>query len=295
MYFPLISKPRGSLQRCAEGIGGASSGADGISAGTGEGGGSESGGGESGGGKGKGSSTSGEPSEVPLMSSSSMSLGKSSATAYGDGGGESIVIPDSQLFAGRSAGGRTRGQIFGNRTYGSRYPGITGYGISGRGFPFWFWPVVWSDTAAQSQPYLNSSEYGDTSNMSCFGGPLMEATIISNSSSPNTTFHILSDNSTIMSLIQSIDANCSHYLSSSSSSMPMPFDVSSANAPQPEQAIQYYHTSSIVLTLDGYNNSTTFSSNTNVTDSPLPLNMDMNLSVCLNQTIAEAVPLVDGA
>lgn len=243
----------------------------------------------------KGTSTDGEPSEVPLLSSSSISLGKSSAIAYGYGGGDSIVIPEGQLFAGRSAGGGTRDQIFGSRTYGSGYPGITGHGVSGRGFPFWFWPVVWSDAAAESQPYLNGSEYGIANDTSRFGGPLMEATFISNSSSPNTTFHVLSDNSTVTSLIQSIDANCSHYLSSSSSSSPIPFNVSSANAPQPQQAIQYYRASSVVLTLDGYNNSATFSSNTNVTDSPLPSNMDTNLSVCLNQTIALAVPLINGA
>ncbi|KAI6016126.1 hypothetical protein PISMIDRAFT_113810 [Pisolithus microcarpus 441] len=303
MYLPLISQPRRSLRQRAEGsTGGASSGAKGITGGSGE---SEGGAGglSSGHSVGKkliqwrfsGTSTDGEASKVPLSSSSSMSLGKSSATAYGYGGGDSIVIPDGQPFAGRSAGGGTRGQIFGNRTYGSGYPGITGYGVSGRGFPFWFWPVVWSDTAAESQPYLNGSEYGNASNTSRFGGPLMEATFISNSSSPNTTFHVLSDNSTVTSLIQSIDANCSHYLSSSSSSSPIPFDVSSANAPQPQQAVQYYRASSVVLTLDGYNNSATFSSNANLTDSPLPSNMDMNLSVCLNQTIARAVPLVNGA
>lgn len=242
----------------------------------------------------KGTSTGGEPSEVPLSSSSSISLGKSSAIAYGYGGGDFIVIPEGQLFAGRSAGGGTRDQIFGSRTYGSGYPGITGYGVSGRGFPFWFWPVVWSDAAAEIQPYLNGSEYGNANNTIRFGGPLMEVTFISNSSSPNTTFHVLSDNSTVTSLIQSIDANCSHYLSSSSSSSPLPFNVSSANAPQPQQAVQYYRASSVVLTLDGYNNSAIFSSNANVTDSPLPSNMDTNLSVCLNQTIALAVPLVNG-
>ncbi|KAI6117450.1 hypothetical protein EV401DRAFT_2057844 [Pisolithus croceorrhizus] len=219
---------------------------------------------------GDGTSTDGEPSEVPLSSSSSISLGKSSATAYGDGGGDSIVIPDGEPFVGRSAGGGTRDQIFGSKTYGSGYPGITGCGVSGRGFPFWFWPVVWSDAAAEIQPL----QYGDAYNTSRFGGPLMEATFISNSSSSSTTFHVLSDNSTVTSLIQSVDANCSHYLSSSSSSSPIPFN----------QAIQYYRASSVVLT-----------SNTNVTDSPLPSNMDTNLSVCLNQTIALAVPLVDEA
>ncbi|KAI6150162.1 hypothetical protein EDD17DRAFT_1765973 [Pisolithus thermaeus] len=224
---------------------------------------------------GDGTSTDGEPSEVPLSSSSSISLGKSSATAYGDGGGDSIVIPDGEPFVGRSAGGGTRDQIFGSKTYGSGYPGITGCGVSGRGFPFWFWPVVWSDAAAEIQPCLNGSEYGDAYNTSRFGGPLMEATFISNSSSSSTTFHVLSDNSTVTSLIQSVDANCSHYLSSSSSSSPIPFN-------------RRAH-------VDGYNNSATFSSNTNVTDSPLPSNMDTNLSVCLNQTIALAVPLVDEA
>ncbi|KAI5999711.1 hypothetical protein EDD15DRAFT_76125 [Pisolithus albus] len=113
MYFPLISQPRKSMQRRAEGSTGASSGAKGVSGGSSE---SEGGGGK--GGKsdgGAGASTSGEPSEVPLTSSSSMRLGKSSATAYGGGGGESIVIPDGQPFAGRSAGGGTRDQIYGNR------------------------------------------------------------------------------------------------------------------------------------------------------------------------------------
>ncbi|KAI6027040.1 hypothetical protein EDC04DRAFT_2573261, partial [Pisolithus marmoratus] len=209
------------------------------------------------------------------------------------GGGESIVIPCGQLFAGRSAGGGTRDQIFGSRSYGSGYPGITERGVSGRGFPFWFWPVVWSDTAADSQPYLNGSEVLPFD--ARFGCSLMEATFISNNSSPNTTFHVLSDNSTVTSLIQSIDANCSHYLSLSSSSSPMAFNSSLASAPRPQQAIQYYRASSVVLTLDGYNNSATFSNDTNTTDSPLPSNIDMNLLICLNQTVALAVPLVDGA
>ncbi|KAI6112596.1 hypothetical protein F5141DRAFT_1108541 [Pisolithus sp. B1] len=217
MYLPVIQQLRGNLRRRAsstkhDSMGG-STGASGSSSAKG----TTKSSGEST--SSKGTSTGGEPSEVPLSSSSSISLGKSSAIAYGYGGGDFIVIPEGQLFAGRSAGGGTRDQIFGSRTYGSGYPGITGYGVSGRGFPFWFWPVVWSDAAAEIQPYLNGSE----------------STFISNSSSPNTTFHVLSDNSTVTSLIQSIDANCSHYLSSSSSSSPLPFN--------PQQAVQYYRAS----------------------------------------------------
>lgn len=123
----------------------------------------------------------------------------------------------------------------------------------------------------------------------------MEATFVSNNSSPNTTFHVLSDNTTITSLIVTVNANCSTYLSNSSSTSPFPFNASAPNAPHPEQAIQYYRASSAVLTLDGYNNSATFGSNESMQDSPLPPNIDVKLLECLNQTIGLAVPLVDGA
>ena len=123
----------------------------------------------------------------------------------------------------------------------------------------------------------------------------MEATFISNNSSPITTFHVLSDNATVLSLISIITANCSTFLSNSSSTSPFLFNASLPNAPQPEQAIQYYHASSTVLTLDGYNNSMTFSSNKSMPDTPLPQNIDMKLLECLNQTIRLSVLLIDGA
>jgi len=123
----------------------------------------------------------------------------------------------------------------------------------------------------------------------------MEATFVSNNSDPNTVFRILSDNTTITSLIDSINQNCSSHLSSSSSKSLSPFNISSPNAPQPEQAIQYYRASSAVLTLDGYNNSATFSNCENTPDAPLPSNIDMQLLGCLNQTIGLAVPLVNGS
>ncbi|KAH0826755.1 hypothetical protein J3R83DRAFT_5165 [Lanmaoa asiatica] len=96
---------------------------------------------------------------------------------------------------------------------------------------------------------------------------MAEVTFISNSTS--TAFHVLSDNSTVSSLITSIYANCSSSLSSSSSTSPQVYNASMPGAPQPEQAIQYYRASSIVLTLDGYNNSATLGSDPNATDSPL--------------------------
>ncbi|KAN0084069.1 hypothetical protein V8E55_007573 [Tylopilus felleus] len=237
------------------------------------------------------SSTSGKTKTVPLTTSTAS--GKTSAVSYGSGGGRAIIIPAGHPFSGRSAGGGTRSQVFGTRTYGSGYPGITGRGVTGRGFPFYFWPIVWTGNGAPSGSYLHAPEYGDSFNSSRVGGPMAEATFISNST--NTTFHVLSDNSTVSSLISSIDANCSSSLSSSSSKSPQAYNASAPGAPQPEQAIQYYRASSIVLTLDGYNNSASLSSNPNATDSPLPSGIDMTLLNCLNQTIGLAAPLISGA
>lgn len=154
MYIPLFSESRPRLERRKGGGGGKSSGGGGkgssSKSSSGSGGGKSSGGGGEGsgseGGKGgssksSGGSGGGKKSNVPLPSGGS-SHGKSSATTYGYGGGKPIVIPAGQPFAGRSAGGATRSQIFGTKTYGSGYPGIGGRGVLGRPFPFWFWPVV---------------------------------------------------------------------------------------------------------------------------------------------------------
>jgi len=123
---------------------------------------------------------------------------------------------------------------------------------------------------------------------------MLQASFISNTSS--TTFHLLADNSTVGSLISSITANCSSSnLSSSSSTSAIPLNTSDPNSPKPEQAIQYYRASSVVLTLDGYNNTAVFSDDANAVDTPLPTGIDTTLLYCLNETIGLAVPLVDGA
>ncbi|KAF9232573.1 hypothetical protein BU15DRAFT_81076 [Melanogaster broomeanus] len=281
MFVPILTPKLQSIERRKGGGRGGKTGTSGKSSGSSAPSSSSSGG--------KSTSRGGKVTSVPLLGSTN--TGKSTATAYGLGGGNPITIPSGQLFAGRTAGGGTRGQVFGTRTYGSGYPGITGPGVVGRGFPFWFWPVVWGDSAA-STAYLHGTEYGDSMNSSRVGGPMVEATFISNTM--NTTFHVLSDNSTTTSLVTTIDANCTAHLSSDSSSL-QPFNASAPGAPQPEQAIQYYRSSSIVLTLDGYNNSATLDSNLNATDSPLPSAIDLKLLDCLNQTIAAAAPLIDGA
>jgi hypothetical protein len=122
---------------------------------------------------------------------------------------------------------------------------------------------------------------------------MTQANFISNSS--NTVFHVLADNSTVTSLISTVDTNCSEFLSSSSSNGAVPYNASDPNAPKPEQAVQYYRASSVVLTLDGYNNTAVLSNDTNAADSPLPANIDTNLLDCVNQTIGLSTPLIDAA
>jgi hypothetical protein len=122
---------------------------------------------------------------------------------------------------------------------------------------------------------------------------MTQANFISNST--NTTFHLLADNSTVTSLIPILDTNCSTHLSASSSTTAVTFNPSDPNAPQPQQAVQYYRASSVVLTLDGYNDTAALSNDANAPDTPLPPNIDTILLDCLNQTIGLSVPLVDAA
>jgi hypothetical protein len=125
------------------------------------------------------------------------------------------------------------------------------------------------------------------------------------SSSSNSTFHVLADKSTAESLLDSIYAECSGKFkegapTTSRASTPAAFNDSAPNAPGPASAVQYYRASSVVLTLDGYNN--TAALNNNITDAteplaiynvPLPNGTDTTLLGCLNNTIGAAVPLSD--
>lgn len=72
----------------------------------------------------------------------------------------------------------------------------------------------------------------------------------------------------------------------------MPYTGSNTSEPMPEQAIQYYRASSIVLTLDGYNNS---ASNDSTNTTVVPTVENPGFLDCVNATIGSSAPLVDGA
>ncbi|KAF9076787.1 hypothetical protein BDP27DRAFT_1312584 [Rhodocollybia butyracea] len=198
------------------------------------------------------------------------------------------------MFSGRPAGGGTRSAVYGSRAYGSGYPGSSGLGVAGRGFPFFFWPVVWGGAAVGTASYLYDHEYGLPSNSSRPGGIMMTAAFQSNSTS--TIYRILADNTTVVDLISDIHSNCSSHLTSnsaSSASSAIAYNSSAPDAPQPGQVVQYYRASSVALTLDGYNNSAVYSGTNTTADDPLPSGIDTTLLSCMNDTIGVSVPLVD--
>ncbi|KAI8974802.1 hypothetical protein BD414DRAFT_497520 [Trametes punicea] len=295
MYVPLVSDLSQRLYPRKGGGGGGGARGGGGSSGEGSSGGSKGSSGSSGSESGGSSSSSGRSGSSGSVGSkgasvpvSGSTVGRTNAVSYGDGNTKAITIPAGQPFAGRTSGGAARGQIFGTQTYGSGYPGIPGRGVAGRGFPFVFWPVVWGSGLGYGAAYLHDDEYGQPSNTSRPGGPLVQAAFSSNST--NTTFHVVSDNSTVTALIASIDANCT--VASNSSTTPLPFN-GTASDPKPEQAIQYYRASSVVLTLDGYNDTSALLDNSSAPAPPLPSNIDTTLLNCLNQTIGAAVPLFE--
>ncbi|KAG6849345.1 hypothetical protein H0H93_009265 [Arthromyces matolae] len=261
------------------------------------------GGGAKGGSEG-GTSSSSSKSSSSSSESSSSSTGHSTisvtgtsskATPYGVGGGKSTTIAAGQLFAGRESGGGTRAQVYGTSQYGSGYPGSSQRGVAGLGFPFVFWPVVWGGAGGfGTEAYLHTSEYGRPDNSSRPGGPLTTAIFVSSANS-NTTFRLLADNQTAISLVADIQSSCGSDLNNSTSVfVPASYNDSFSSLPQPEQTVQYYRASTVALTLDGYNNTAVFEDQ-GTPDVSLPSDIDTTLLSCLNSTIGAAVPLVGGA
>ncbi|KAI0266216.1 hypothetical protein BC834DRAFT_875950 [Gloeopeniophorella convolvens] len=217
--------------------------------------------------------------------------GKKGATLGGGGDKHTKVILKGEPFAGREVGGGTRPEVFGNSVYGSGYPGVPATGsVSGRSFPFFFWPVVYGGTTGASNHNYSDAEneYGTPSNTTRPGGQLVAAVFKSKSTGSN--FRLVADNSSVTALLGILSTNCSSSLDAVVSSSTT---VGNGSTPSPEQAVQYFRASSAVLTLDGYNNSAALSAGGAAPPSPLPNGTDTQLLGCLNSTIGGAVPLVN--
>ncbi|KAF9529956.1 hypothetical protein CPB83DRAFT_811690 [Crepidotus variabilis] len=260
-----------------------------------------------------GSSGGGSSSKSKTIHIHTLHDGRKIAKSYGEDPPVKKVIPSGEPFAGRSSGGGTRAQIFGNRTYGSGYPDSEGPGTIDKGFPFEFWPIDWESVienfASTAYSLASGGQYGDPLNNSRPGGPLAYATFPFSS---EVTFRVIADSDSVASLIDDLNFNCSRFFAADTTNRKYPNALSTSTTgptfftppfsfnnvsgpadPQPEQVIQYYRASSISLTLDSYNNTATYAA-TQSPDSPLPqLNLpSLALMACLNQTIALAAPLI---
>jgi hypothetical protein len=119
-------------------------------------------------------------------------------------------------------------------------------------------------------------------------------------------YRIVGDNSSVISVIQSLVSSCNINQTAPYVYQPTqyynPNATDNSSLPRPEQIIQYYRASSFALSLDGYNNTMALSSNTpssntsqpaNMTQTPLPTNLNQTFLDCLNSTIGNELPLVD--
>jgi len=108
---------------------------------------------------------------------------------------------------------------------------------------------------------------------------------------------VLSDKNTVESLIGSLKSNCSSNLNQTGTSNSTTPFTNQSTVPLPEQALQYYRASSVVLTLNGYNDTAALNNtqdpNASRLSAPLPNGTDTTLLTCLNETLGLAVPLVD--
>ncbi len=133
-------------------------------------------------------------------------------------------------------------------------------------------------------------EYVAPDNTTRPGGPLYKVSFASKDSPIDSIFQLLADNETLTPVIIDAGISCGGLLSPSYLSAASPYQI--AGLPAPEQAVQYYRASSVVLTLDGYNNTAVFSENEDTPDLSLPNNTDMSLMNCLNGVIIDNVLLV---
>lgn len=113
------------------------------------------------------------------------------------------------------------------------------------------------------------------------------STALVTSPSALETYHIIGDQESVFGVMAALQSSCAV-----SASSVAPYDLSAPNSTLPgaAQMVQYYRASSFALALDSYNNTSSDPS----TPSPLPTSLNRTFLLCLNTTIAAAVPILDG-
>jgi hypothetical protein len=222
-------------------------------------------------------------------------------SAWSGGGGDRNTLPSgsNNLFAGRLYGGGDRWTIYGTRAFGSGYP----YGandtstVAGRPFPYGTWPISWG------RNYAGSDEYtGKGVDIQRPGGRLVSVELISTDKRWNNTeeekYHLIGDLDSVVSVTASMVDWCHAVPKWPSVLAPT---ANNTNSPRPENVLQYYRSSSFALAFKGYNNSFALpplNTSTNLfheQSSPLPVIAQYSPFLkCINETIANALPILDG-
>lgn len=222
-------------------------------------------------------------------------------SAWSGGGGRSFPLPvdSNNIFGGRSYGGGDRSTIYGTRAFGSGYPPAAGANdnstVAGRPFPYGSWPIPWGGNYAGSDEY--SGKHADIQRP---GGRMVTVELVSTDKSWNNTdeekYHLIGDMDSLVSITASMVDWC-HTVPK----WPSAFAPSANDSLRPENVLQYYRSSSFALAFKAYNNSFALP----------PLNTSTNLSYeqstpppdivryspflkCINETIATALPILDG-
>lgn len=113
----------------------------------------------------------------------------------------------------------------------------------------------------------------------------MSTALIASASAPGQSYHIIGDQTSVSQVLLALESEC-HVFNSSVT----PYDLSVPNATLPgtAQIIQYYRASSFALALDSYSGNTD-----SAAALTLPSSINQPFLLCLNSTIAAAVPILD--
>lgn len=113
----------------------------------------------------------------------------------------------------------------------------------------------------------------------------MSTALIASASAPNQAYHIIGDQTSVSQVLIALENQC-HVFNSTVT----PYDLSTSNntMPGPAQIIQYYRASSFALALDSYSGNTD-----SAAALTLPASINQTFLLCLNSTIAAAVPILD--
>jgi hypothetical protein len=227
-----------------------------------------------------------------------MSNGRT-ANIKSKGGGAAFTLK-SGPYAGRSVGGGTREQVYGDMRYGSGYPGVTGSrSVDGAPFPFGFYPIYLPSPYLPSTDEYSPSAQGSDRPGGDMGAQLVASKLLGPSAGQ---FYLIGDSSSVSLVDTALVVNCNTTdlipFTNLTNTVP---DSDSSNTmfhPKATEIVQFYRASSFALALVGFNASVLPAVSDSAPYAGIPLDalpdyVDRPLLQCINRTIAFIIPIMD--